>query len=355
MNRHRLNLSAFQPSSLRRRGRPSPFSPSPFALQAAPSPFALAAALAVICFALAMPARAFDATSVALLGQAWPAGTETRIDDIGRGVGVVFSPDLSVRNNCTFYEALGFACFQDANWENVLDALHRHNVLYPESRIHTLILETHGTNGNGAKLQISYAPTADRSYISAGALQQRLEPEGVDYVIISACNSGRLLRPEIYARLDPYNGDKLFLPPTCGIVDATDDFDAGRNSVTIVRPAESHIETTLVGRVAELAPATRRALLASAKAKGIKLPREFAVSDLMVQMLTRDRHLELVANTPVEEMSKVILTQNRSEANFKKFVSYMKTVALRDSRGAAPLVKTATRKKGAAGVKRAAK
>ncbi len=75
----------------------------------------------------------------------------------------------------------------------------------------------------------------------------------------------------------------------------------------------------------------------------------------MVQMLTRDRHLKLVANTPVEEMSKVILTQDRSEANFKKFVSYMKTVALRDSRGAAPAVKTATRKKGAAGVKRAAK
>jgi len=344
MNRHWLSLSAFQPSSRLRLLRPSPF-----ALQAVIRPIALAA----VCILLVLPARAFDATSVALLSQAWPAGTESRIDDIGRGVGVVFSPDLSVRNNCNFYEALGFACFQDANWENVLDALHRHNVLYPENRIHTLILETHGTNGNGAKLQISYSPTADRSYISAGALQQRLEPEGVDYVIISACNSGRLLRPEIYARLDPYNGDKLFLPPTCGIVDATDDFDAGRNSVTIVRPAESHIETTLVGRVAELAPATRRALLASAKAKGIKLPKEFAVSDLMVQMLTRDRHLRLVANTPVEEMSKEILTQDRSEANFKNFVSYMKTVALRDSRGAAPAAKTAVKRK--KGVKRAAR
>ncbi len=311
---------------------------------------------AALCLGLAAPARAFDDTSLALLAHAWPAGTGARIDDIGRGVGVVFSPDLSVRNNCRFYEALGFACFQDANWETVLDDLHRHNVLYPENRIHTLILETHGTNGNGAKLQISYSPTADRSYISVGALQQRLEPEGIDYVIISACNSGRLLRPEIYARLDPYNGDKLFLPPTCGIVDATDDFEAGRNVVTIVRPAESHIETTLVGRIAELAPATRRALLASAKAKGIKLPREFAISDLMVQMLTRDRRLKLVANTPVEEMSKEILTQDRSEENFKKFVTYMTAAGIRDSRGAAPAAKTAAaRRKAATGAKRASR
>jgi hypothetical protein len=349
MNRHRRSLSAHQPSRRPATGRPSSFALRPFALSTC--------VLSLALVALATPARAFDATSVTLLSQAWPAGTESRIDDIGRGVGVVFSPDLSVRNNCRFYEALGFSCFQDANWENVLDALHRHNVLYPENRIHTLILETHGTNGNGAKLQISYTPTADRSYISAGALQQRLEPEGIDYVIISACNSGRLLRPEIYARLDPYNGDKLFLPPTCGIVDATEDFDAGRNSVTIVRPAESHIETTLVGRLAELAPATRRALLASAKAKGIKLPKEFAVSDLMVQMLTRDPRLRLVANSSVEEMSKEILTQDRSEANFKHFVSYLNRVSLHDSRGAAvPTAKTAAkRKKGAAGLKRAAR
>lgn len=303
---------------------------------------------------VAAPLRALDATSLRLLSHAWPAGQAARVDDIGRGIGVVFSPDLSVRNNCNFYEALGFTCFQNANWETVLDDLHRHNVLYPENRIHTLILETHGTNGNGAKLQVSYDPTADRSYISVGALQQRLEPEGVDYVIISACNSGRLLRPEIYARLDPYNGDKLFLPPTCGIVNATDDFDAWRSSVTVVRPAESHIETTLVGRLAELAPITRRALTASAQAKGLKLPKEFAVSDLMVQMLTRDPRIRLVANTSVDEMSKDILTQDRSEENFKKFVTYLTAVGTRDGRGAVPVPKVAAKKKPAT-AKRAAK
>src|SRR5205807_2394582 len=129
-----------------------------------------------------------------------------RIDQIGHGIGVVFSPDLSVSDNCRFYQALGFACFQDADWSRVLDEIHRYNIDHPDRRISTLILETHGTNGNGLKLQRSYNPQAERSYISVGALQQRLEPEGIYNVMISACNAGRLLRPYIYNQLDPYNG-----------------------------------------------------------------------------------------------------------------------------------------------------
>lgn len=303
--------------------------------------------LASLLLALTAGARAFDDSSNRLLGHAWPGGTAARIDDVGRGIGVVFSPDLSVKDNCRFYETLGFACFQESDWSRVLDDVHRHNVLYPESRIHTLVLETHGTNGNGAKLQVSYAPTADRSYISVGALQERLEPEGIDYVIISACNSGRLLRPEIYARLDPYNGDKLFLPPTCGIVDASDDFEIERSSVTILTPLASHIETTLVGRIAELAPATRGAIVAAARAKGITLPKEFAISDMMVQMITRDPHVALVANQYVDELSKVIASEDRSEQNFKRFMTYLNAVAARQNIGKAGLVaaKGAVRKK----------
>jgi hypothetical protein len=283
--------------------------------------------LSALLLALTTSARAFDDSSKQLLTNAWPGATAGRIEDVGRGIGVVFSPDLSVKDNCHFYEALGFACFQAPNWLNVLDDIHRHNVLYPENRIHTLVLETHGTNGNGAKLQVSYSPTAERSYISVGALQERLEPEGIDYVIISACNSGRLLRPEIYARLDPNNGDKLFLPPTCGIVNASDDFEADGSGVTILTPRASHIETTIVGRVAELAPAARRALAASAKAHGITLPKEFAISDMMVQMITRDSHVQLVANHYVDDLSKEIASQDRSEQNFKRFKTYLNTVA----------------------------
>jgi len=76
-------------------------------------------------------AAAADNSSLRLLDRAWPDVASRRINDIGRGIGVVFSPDLSVAGNCSFYESLGFACFQDADWEKVLDAVHRHNVLYP--------------------------------------------------------------------------------------------------------------------------------------------------------------------------------------------------------------------------------
>src|SRR5437899_5617738 len=222
-------------------------------------------------------ASAAEHSSLALLSSAWPDVSPAKLSEIGRGIGVVFSPDLSVSGNCRFYQALGFACFQDADWNRVLDGVHRYNVLYPESRIYTLVLETHGTNGNGLKLQSSYNPAAERSYVSVGALQERLEPDGVYYVVISACNSGRLMRPNIYNELDPYNGDKLFLPATCGIINASRDFDHSRSVMTFIRPESSHIETTLVGSVRELAPATRRAILSSAKSLHIKPPTQFAV------------------------------------------------------------------------------
>src|ERR1700719_1680969 len=92
--------------------------------------------LPILLLSLATPARAFDDNSKALLSSAWPGETATRMDQVGHGVGVVFSPDLPVKDNCRFYEALGFACFQAADWSHVLDDIHRHNVLYPENRIH---------------------------------------------------------------------------------------------------------------------------------------------------------------------------------------------------------------------------
>src|SRR5438132_8467032 len=177
-------------------------------------------------------AGALEYRSLRLLNHAWPDAPAAKVGDIGRGVGVVFSPDLSVEGNCRFYEALGFACFQDADWNRVLENVHRYNVLYPERRIYTLVLETHGTNGNGLKLQSSYSPTADRSYIAIGALQELLEPDGINYILVSACNSGRLLRPYIRNELDVYNGDRLFLPATCGIINASPDFDESRSAVT---------------------------------------------------------------------------------------------------------------------------
>lgn len=278
---------------------------------------------------LTAPLAALDTGSATLLNRAWPNVASHNVTDIGRGVGVVFSPDLSVDDNCRFYQSLGFACFQGADWENILDDVHRYNVLYPDRRIFTLILETHGTNGNGLKLQTSYAPDAERSYIAAGALQQRLEPEGIYYVIISACNSGRLLRPSIYNQLDPNNGDKLFLPATKGIINASSDFIASRSAVMIITPESSHIETTLVGKLTELSAAARRAITVSSRALGITPPKEFAVSDMMVAMLTRDPHFQITSGTYVDELSRDTSTVDNSEQLFRKFVRYVNAVAAR--------------------------
>ena len=272
-----------------------------------------------------------ELSSAQLLHFAWPDGPPRRVDEIGRGIGVVFSPDLSVPDNCDFYRAIGFACFQEADWGRVLDEIHRYNILYPERRLSTLVLETHGTNGNGLKLQGSYDPKADRSYISVGALQQRLEPEGIYNVILSACNSGRLLRPSIYNVLDPLNGDKLFLPATCGIVDADSDYDGQKSPVLIIRPKSSHIETTLVGQLKELGPEARKLIIASSKAQHMPVPQEFAVSDIMVQMLTRDHRLQLVSNSFVDDLSGEMQSVDRSEELFRRFVTYVNAVSARET------------------------
>jgi hypothetical protein len=282
--------------------------------------------LLVTAFFLTTSAVALD-KSPSLLDHAWPNIPAGNVSMIGSGIGVVFSPDLSVPDNCRFYESLGFACFQGADWKQILDDIHRHNVLYPERRVFTLVLETHGTNGNGLKLQTSYDPDADRSYIAAGALQQRLEPEGIYYVIISACNSGRLLRPSIYNQLDPNNGDKLFLPATKGIVDASPDFIASRSAVTIITPQSSHIETTLVGKLPELSASARRGIIESARSLGITPPKEFAVSDMMVAMLTRDPQLQLTAGSYVDQLNREVSSVDRSEQLFRKFVRYVNGVA----------------------------
>jgi hypothetical protein len=283
---------------------------------------------------LALSASAADSTEL-LLAKAWPAAKIAGMEELGTGIGIVFTPDLSVKDNCRFFEALGFACFESADWLEILSDIHAYNIDHPGRRIRTLILETHGTNGNGLKVQSGKKPEDDRSYISVAALQEMVEPVGVRYVIISACNSGRLLRPEIYRKLNPDNGDKLFLPATRGILDATDSFDAKRTNVTVITPATSHIETTLVGSLRELAPETRAALETAAKKRDLELPKQFAVSEMLIQMLLRDPQLQLRTAAHVEELSKVQTTPETSERIFKGFVDHLGTLAARSATPAA--------------------
>jgi len=295
--------------------------------------------LAVLALLLAAFAMRADDTSM-LVARAMPYDPYARLSEIGHGVGIVFTPDLSVPGNCRFYEALGFACFESPDWNTVLDDIRLHNIFHPENRVRTLILETHGTNGNGLKLQRSYAATADRSYISVGALQERLEPDGVRYIIISACNSGRLMRPAIYRSLDPNPGDKLFLPATCGIIDASYGFDPSRSRVTVVTPAESHIETSLAGNIRELKPAARKLILAAAKAKGVRAPSQFAVSDMLMEMLLRDPRLTLQTTGYVDVLSKQIAPQDDDEKLYKSFLAYINGVAARELPAPSPKSRT---------------
>lgn len=285
-------------------------------------------AVAVSLFVFALASQAADRTPV-LLAKAWPASPSAGVGEIGNGVGIVFSPDLSVPGNCRFYQALGFACFDSADWLEILSGIHAHNVNDSSRRIKTLILETHGTNGNGLKVQTGKDAQDERSYISVGALQEWLEPVGVQHIIISACNSGRLLRPEIYLKLDRNNGDKLFLPATRGIIDASDLFDPKRNDIAVITPGASQIETTVVGKVSELAPAARKALEAAAKERGVTLPGQFAVSEMFIKMLTRDASLELRTGAWVEELSKVQTSPAGSEKIFEGFLAHLNALAER--------------------------
>jgi hypothetical protein len=283
----------------------------------------------LVLFVFTLAAHA-DRTPV-LLAKAWPAAPQAGLENVGSGVGIVFSPDLSVEGNCRFYQAMGFACFDSADWLEILSAIHAHNINDPARKIRTLILETHGTNGEGLKVQTGKNAKDERSYIAVGALQEWLEPVGVRHIIISACNSGRLLRPEIYLKLNRNNGDKLFLPATRGIIDASDLFDPKRNTITVITPGASQIETTLVGKVSELAPTTRKALEAAAKQRDVTLPSQFAVSEMFIKMLTRDASLELRTGAWVEELSKAQTSAAASERIFNTFLAHLDAVAARET------------------------
>jgi len=237
---------------------------------------------------------------------------------IGQGVALVFSPDLSVGNNCAFYERLGFTCYQSASWETVLEDIRcRNAAATPDRAISVVILEAHGTNGNGLKLQVSTAKKAWRSYAAIGALTERLGTAGVRYCVLAACNSRRLLRSEIYHKLDP---TRLFLPATLGIMNSQDDADD--TGVRLLARADSHIESLSVGSTRQLSAATLRALdLQEGEALS------FAVSDMLVQLMTRDPSLDLRPATPVETLKRITPEDAYAKELFARFVEHLDRLA----------------------------
>jgi hypothetical protein len=268
----------------------------------------------------------------AAIPEAWPATVQIeRLSDIGKHKAVIFSPDFARPGNREFYEKLGFYYIQGADWRNAVNLIVERNYWHPEDRVDTIFLETHGTNGNGLKLQNGPAIRAARSYISVGALQERLEGLGVRLCVIGACNSGRLFRPEIYKSLDPHPRDRLFLPPTLGIINASPRYDPAKSKMLVVRRAESEIETTSDGDTSELSPVARSILGLQPRAStGVARAVHFAVSNLLIQMLIHDPRLKLTTAGYANEKSRNDLTEEESDALFQSFLSYVNDVAARE-------------------------
>lgn len=257
---------------------------------------------------------------VAFIALAAAATTQSPLSAIGRGAAIVFSPDLSIERNCAFYERLGFACYDTASWEEVVEDIRcRNESASPEDAISVVILEAHGTQGNGLKLQTSSARGAPRSYAAIGAVRERLATAGVRYCVLAACNSRRLLRPAIYHTLDR---ERLYLPPTLGIMNAGSRDVAVDDDVRLLVRADSHIESLSVGKTAELSSSTLRALGLTDDDS-----MTFVVSDIFVQLVTRDPSLDLREATPVNRLKLVTPEDAYADDLFARFVEHLDELA----------------------------
>jgi hypothetical protein len=224
---------------------------------------------------------------------------------------IVFTPDLSTPDNRSFYESLGFTYIESSDWSVVLQQLETaQKGVHP---VGLVIIESHGANGHGLKLQSAHEPAAERSYISVGALQERLEPLGIRAAVISACNAGRLFRPEIYHQLNRKNRDPLFLPATCGVIDSR---GTSKSGVQLLRRSRSELETIVEGSLEDFPGGERKTLRASIPIEG-----RFTISTMLMQLLLRDPNLQLTARGYVREKSRNDLSPAQSEEILRRFVS----------------------------------
>lgn len=244
-----------------------------------------------------------------------------RLKKLGERRAIVFSPDFAASGNRQFYEGLGFVYLESADWRWVLKEISRVNRLRTEGSIREIFFETHGSNGNGLKLQRSQLRTAPRSYISLGALQEQLAAAGVDRAILGACNTGRLYRPEIYKRLDMSVKDPTVLPATLGVVNASPKFDPSKSPVELVRRTDSRLEQTSEGQYRELPASVRSALGLTASTK------PFTVSNMFIQTIIKDDRLQVTSRGFVRKVSKDTESEPDNEAIFQSFLKFLDDIA----------------------------
>ncbi|MCU1266611.1 MAG: hypothetical protein JWM21_2929 [Acidobacteria bacterium] len=253
----------------------------------------------------------------------------TELCDIGRGKGIVFSPDLSEPGNREFFRALGFAYFEDPDWRNVLSQLKSYNQSHPSNPVEVLLIQSHGTNGDALKLQNGSQADAARSYISAGALLENLEDSGVHTCLLAACNAGRLFRPENVKAVKPGEGNKLFEPATLGIINASSAFDLSQSGVTAERRAESHLELINECHVSEFSPVARAALVEGSNAR-LKAATRIAVPEMLIQLLLHDERLHLVSEGFEVERSSAETDDSYRERLISRFLNFVNAVAARE-------------------------
>jgi hypothetical protein len=250
------------------------------------------------------------------------------LSDIGRGKGIVFSPDLSEPGNREFFHALGFAYFEDADWHVVLNQLQAYNRSHPEHPVEVLYVQSHGTNGDALKLQNGNQPEAPRSYISPGGLLERLAGTGVHACLLGACNAGRLFRPENYQTVTAGEGNRLFEPATLGVINASKDFDPSQSEIAVGRRAESRLEVINECHLSEFSPATRAALLSVSG--GLSGTTRIAVPEMLIQLVLNDEQLHLASEGFEVEKSRAETNDNYREHLISRFLRYVNAVAAKE-------------------------
>jgi hypothetical protein len=248
------------------------------------------------------------------------------LDEIGSGKGIVFSPDLSAPGNREFYRALGFAYFEDPDWHVVVEEIKKYNTTHLRNRIESLLVMSHGTNGDALKLQAGSQPDAPRSYIAPAALQENLEGTGIRYCLLAACNAGRLFRSANYRTVQADAGNPLFEPPTLGIINASKDFNPDKSSITIARRAESHLEVINECGLSELSPAAVAELTEDSKGD-LTAESHIAVPEMLIQLLLKDEELRLVLASAEIQKSRAETVDKLREDLINRFFDLVNDLA----------------------------
>ncbi|MCI0390418.1 MAG: hypothetical protein MOB07_16835 [Acidobacteria bacterium] len=261
------------------------------------------------------------AASAHAVSRQYATASSTKLKKLGERRAIVFSPDFAASGNRPFYEGLGFKYWETANWRVVLREIKQFNSANPGEALREIFFETHGSNGHGLKLQQSELRSAPRSYISLGALQEHLGEAGVESAILTACNTGRLYRPEIYKKLNLSVKDPTVLPATLGVINASPKFNPSSSQVKLIRRTDSRIEQTSEGHYYELPASVRRALELAPSSK------TFTVSNMFIQMIVKDDRLELTSSGFVRKISDSTESELVNESIFQSFLKFLDDLA----------------------------